>query len=287
VGESGSGKTTIALSLLGLLGTAGYVESGAILYDGKEVTRLREREWRRLRGARIGILFQDARGALNPVLSVGTHLIEAIRAHQPVSRRRAREQAVRALEEAGVPEPRFYMRRFPFELSTGLCQRVSIALGICNQPQLLVADEPTSALDPSIQAQIMALLRELKERQGLTLLLISHDLPMVAGLADQISVIYCGRIVESGSAQEIIRNPAHPYAQGLMACHPDWSHHHEDRPLPVIAGTPPIPEKEFPGCAFAPRCAIAESKCTQSPPVPVNLSDGHWAACFKVTPKLA
>jgi peptide/nickel transport system ATP-binding protein len=285
VGESGSGKTTVALSLVGLLDAAGHVERGEILYEGHEVTGLREREWRRLRGARIGILFQDARGALNPVLNVGTHLIETIRAHQPVSRRRAREQALRSLEEAGVPEPGFYLRRYPFELSTGLCQRVSIALGICNQPQLLVADEPTSALDPGIQAQIMALLRELKERQGLTLLLISHDLPLVAGLADQIAVMYCGRIVESGAAGEIIANPAHPYTRELIACHPDLRHHHEHRPLPVIAGTPPIPEMELPGCAFAPRCAVAGAECTQSTPAPVSLSNGHQAACFRVAPK--
>lgn len=284
VGESGSGKTTTALALLGLLDAGTRVESGRILYDGRDVTRLTERAWRTLRGREVGILFQDPRAALNPVLTVGAQLVEAIRAHQPLPRRQARRQAARALADAGVPDPEFQMARYPFELSTGLCQRVAIALAVCNRPRLLIADEPASALDPIVQAQITELLGRLKKEHGLTLLLISHDLQLVAGLADEIAVVYCGRIVECGRAEQILGTPAHPYTRGLLASRPDLSHHCELRPLPVIPGTAPPAGSETEGCSFAPRCGLAERRCTQSIPPAAALENDRSAACFRASP---
>lgn len=284
VGESGSGKSTTALALLGLLDAGARSEAGRILYDGREVTRLTERAWRRLRGREIGILFQDPRAALNPVLTVGAQLVEAIRAHQALSRQQARRQAVHALAAAGIAEAEFQMHRYPFELSTGMCQRVGIALAVCNRPRLLIADEPASALDPVVQARITELLGRLKKEYGLALLLISHDLQLVAGLADEIAVVYGGRIVERGRAAQILAAPAHPYTRGLLASRPDLNHHCELRPLPVIPGTPPPAGSETAGCSFAPRCGLAEPRCTQSIPPDAALEDGRSAACFRASP---
>ncbi len=279
VGETGSGKSTIARTFLGLQQREGHEVSGRLIFEGRDLLRMTEADWRRYRGSRISLLFQDARGSLNPVLTVGAHLVEAIRAHRPVSRREARAEALRLLQGVGVPDPEFYFGRFPAELSTGLCQRVGIALGLCHRPGLLIADEPTSALDPSIQQQIIALLRELKRRHSLTMLLISHDLTLVAGLADRITVLYHGRVAESGKAAEILEAPAHPYSRALLACRPGLEHTHDRLPLPVIPGTPPVAESELPGCPFAPRCGIATAHCTELLPAATVLSDTHLAAC--------
>ena len=281
VGESGSGKTTLALSLVGLLDGSRHSASGEILHRGVDITRLTESAWRTLRGAKIGMLFQDARGALNPVMTVEAHLVEAIRAHQKVSRRRAGALALRWLGETGFPDPPDYMRRFPSELSTGLCQRVCLALGICNGPELLIADEPASALDPTLQAQIVSLLLRLKRDHDLTLLLISHDLQLVAGLAERVAVMYHGRIVERGDTAEILSAAAHPYTRALLACRPDMRTRHEERRLPAIPGIPPPAEADVQGCPFEPRCSHAEGQCREAPPPEATLSSSHSAECWK------
>jgi len=280
VGETGCGKSTVALTLLGLL-DRGQTESGEILFEDRDLRKLGKREWRSIRGCAIGMVFQDARSALNPVLTIGDHLIESIRAHQRLSGKQARALAIDLLHDVGIPEPQFQMRRYPFELSGGMCQRVGIALGICNSPRLLIADEPTSALDPTIQVQIMQLLGEMKHRLGLSLLLISHDLALVSESADRIAVMYHGRLVEAGPGLRVLAHPAHPYTLALTESVPNLRHRCDSRPLAAIPGAAPAPGEEFSGCSFAPRCGLCEPRCTDAMPAPVAVSDGHWAACFR------
>jgi oligopeptide/dipeptide ABC transporter ATP-binding protein len=284
VGETGSGKSTVALALLGLLGHPGRAETGEIHFEGAALSALDLRSWRQVRGKKIGMVFQDARGALNPVLTVGAQVAQALRAHQRLSRKAAREAAAALLAVAGIPEPRFYLRRYPIELSGGMCQRVAIAIAVCNQPRLLIADEPTSALDPSIQAQILELLCSMKKRYGLAVLLISHDLAMVSEFAERVAVMYHGRLIECGRTEDVFRRPAHPYTSSLMECQADLHHRWDLRPLAAIAGSPPGAGQEGRGCPFAPRCPRADADCSKQMPQPVAISDGHWAACIKLTP---
>jgi oligopeptide/dipeptide ABC transporter ATP-binding protein len=282
VGESGCGKSSVALALLDLLDGAEKSESCRILFEGEDLTALEVKGWRALRGRKIGMVFQDARSALNPVLTIGDHMIESLRAHQDFSRREARERAERLLTDVGIADAPFCMGRYPLELSGGMCQRVGIALAVCHQPHLLIADEPTSALDPTLQAQILDLLHQMSRRHGLALLLISHDLALVASYADRVAVMYHGRLVESGPARELFARPAHPYTRGLLESQPTLEHQRGTNPLSSIAGAPPAATMELPGCSFAPRCALAEPRCTAALPPAVALSENHWAACVKV-----
>ena len=280
VGETGSGKSTLALALLGLLAPQARIESGEMFFEGRAIRAFNENDWKSVRSRKIGMVFQDARGALNPVLSVEDHLIETLRTHQPaLSRRAARARCRELLKEVGIPEGQ--ERLFPFEFSGGMCQRIGIALAICNNPRLVIADEPTSAVDSVLQAQILDLLQLMKERHGLALLMISHDLPLVSQVADRVSVIYGGRIVESGLRDEVFASPAHPYTRGLMHSQPGLSHHHEKNPLSAIPGALPNPGEESAGCAFAPRCAMAEARCAQAVPAERSLPATHWAACIQ------
>jgi peptide/nickel transport system ATP-binding protein len=277
VGETGSGKSTVALAILGLL--AHQVQSGEILYAGRAIHSLTQRDWKRIRSRDIGIVFQDARSALNPVLTILDHLVETLRAHQQLTRREARAKGMELLREVGIPESQ--ARLYPFELSGGTCQRVGIALGICNRPRLLIADEPTSAIDTPIQAQILDLLQSMKERHGLALLLISHDLPLISQVSDCIAVMYHGRVVESGLKEEVLGTPAHPYTRGLIQCQPSLAHHHETGRLAAIPGAMPKAGQELAGCAFAPRCGLAEARCMESVPAVRRISETHWAECIK------
>ncbi len=280
VGETGSGKSTVALTLLGLLGP-GRIESGEIFFGDLDLRRLGKRDWRRIRGRDIGMIFQDPRSALNPVLTVGDHLVEAIRAHQRLARRAARGLSMDLLREVGIPEPGFQLRRYPFELSGGMCQRVAAALAICNSPRLLIADEPTSALDPTIQAQIMDLLDRMKHQRSLSLLLISHDLALVSESADRVAVMYHSRLVEIGPERSVLTGPAHPYTQALREAVPDLHHKCDSRPLAAVAGMAPAPGEDFPGCPFAPRCGYCEPRCALAFPAPAAAQDDHWAACIR------
>ncbi len=281
VGETGSGKSTVALALMGLLDGNAVVEGGEIRFEGKPLLSRGPRAWDPVRGRKIGMVFQDARGSLNPVMTVGSQLDEALRAYQRLRKRSARGLAEGLLTEAGVPEPSFYLRRYPGELSGGMCQRVAIALALCNQPRLLIADEPTSALDSGIQAQILGLLAQLRHRHGLALLLISHDLALVSQNSERIAVMYHGRIVESGPAAEVFQKPAHPYTSALIQCQAGLDHRWGSRPLDPIAGAPPAAGQEFPGCAFAPRCPNATPDCSTAAPPPIAVSESHWASCFR------
>ena len=206
------------------------------------------------------------------------HFIETLRTHQALSKREARARALELLQEVGIQagEEKFH----PFELSGGMCQRVGIALGIYNRPQLLVADEPTSAVDSAIQTQVLDLLQRMKQRYGLALLLISHDLPLISQVSDRISVMYHGRIVESGLTEEVLTAPAHPYTRNLLQCQPSFLSHHEENPLAAIPGSVPSAGQEFPGCSFAPRCIRSEPRCRESVPAARALSSTHLVSCI-------
>ena len=277
-GETGSGKSTLGLAISGLLDSRANVESGEIRFEENSLRSLSDRGWRRIHGRKIGIIFQDARSALNPVLTIKDHLVETILAHQKISRKEAQARALSLLKDVGIPEG--HEKLHPFELSGGMCQRVGIALAICNSPRLLIADEPTSSLDSTIQAQILDLLLLMKQRYGLALLLISHDLALISQVADRISVMYHGRIVESGPREEVFTSPAHPYTQNLIHCLAGLQHHHEAAPLTPVPGVVPAPGENFPGCAFAPRCRYLEQACRQTIPAVREVSDTHSVACF-------
>lgn len=278
VGETGSGKSTVALSVLGLLGSQARIESGEILFEDRSTQSLDSREWKTIRSRKIGIAFQDARSALNPILSVKDHLIETIRSHQALSKKEAHKIALGLLQEVGIPEGQ--EKLYPFELSGGGCQRIGIALAICNHPRLLIADEPISAVDVTLQAQILDLLQHMKQRHNLSLLIISHDLPLIAQAADRICVMYHGRIIESGFSKEVFNTPAHPYTLGLVQSQAGLQHHHETNPLTAIPGSMPIPGETPPGCIFAPRCRNALPQCGETVPDERALSKTHWAACI-------
>ncbi|MBP1596315.1 MAG: transporter ATP-binding protein [Acidobacteria bacterium] len=280
VGETGSGKSTLALAVLGLLEGPGAIAEGEIRMEGTRLTPDGSLS-RTLRGRRVGMVFQDARGSLNPVLTIGSQLTEVLRAHQDLSRKDANAAAQAVLGEVGIPEPGLLSRCYPAELSGGMCQRAAIALAICNRPALLIADEPTSALDPSIQAQILALLRRLQDQRRLALLLISHDLALVSGVAERVAVMYHGNMIETGRTEDVFRRPAHPYTSLLLACRPDLEHRWDQSPLAAIPGSIPTDTQGFRGCSFAPRCRIAETACSESVPPALKVRDGHWASCFK------
>ncbi len=279
VGETGSGKSTLAQAVLGILGRRSRWESGEILFEGRSLQSLNRHEWKSIRSRRIGIVFQDMRSALNPVLTVGSHLMETLRAHRQWSGKEARKRALELLQEMGVPKG--HERLYPFELSGGECQRVGIALGICNNPRLLIADEPTSSVDSTLQAQILDLLQVMKRRHGLALLMISHDLPLISRISDRIAVMYHGSIVECGPAPEVLAAPAHPYTMGLIQCQPDLHHHYETRPLPSIPGSAPAAGEDIRGCTFAPRCGDRMPQCGELVPPVREISKAHWAACFR------
>jgi oligopeptide/dipeptide ABC transporter ATP-binding protein len=266
VGESGCGKTVTALSLLRLLETPpAFIDPGsAVEYEGKNLLALSDEELRRIRGAQIAIIFQEPGTSLNPVLSVGLQIAETLRAHRPVSWRDARARAVELLAMVGVPDPADAVRAYPHQLSGGLQQRVMIAIALSCEPRILIADEPTTALDVTIQAQILRLLADLKRRLGMAMILITHDLGVVAGLANRVVVMYAGQVVEATDTATLFRAPAHPYTQALLAAVPRL-----DRPvvrLPAIPGAVP-PATAWPsGCRFHPRCPHAWDRCRTSAP---------------------
>jgi glutathione transport system ATP-binding protein len=275
VGESGSGKTMLALSLLGLQPAAARV-SGSVRLDGEELTGGSESQWRSVRGDRIAMVFQDPMTALNPMYQVGWQVAECVRLHRKAPRRAAWQRAVELLGAVGLPEPAQLARRYPHELSGGMRQRVVIAMAIANEPELLIADEPTTALDVTVQAQILDLLAAVRAETGAAMILISHDLGVVAGVADRVLVMYAGKAVEVGPVDDVFASPRMPYTAGLLASLPSLEGR-RDR-LSSIPGTPPSGIGYGPGCAFASRCPIAAAACAQQPPL-VSVATGHRAAC--------
>jgi peptide/nickel transport system ATP-binding protein len=275
VGESGSGKTVTATAVLGLLGS-GAVVSGSVSFGGRDLLALPEHELRRVRGARIAMVFQDSLAALNPVLSIGAQIVEAIRAHRRVSRRAARASAVELLAMVGIPDPERRVRQYPHEFSGGMRQRAMIAMALALEPEILIADEPTTALDVTVQAQILELLARLQERFGMGLILVTHDLGIVAQVADEIVVMYAGRMVERGTPEEIFYEPQHPYTWGLTGSVPRVD---DSGRLRSIPGQPPSLLSVPPGCPFHPRCAYAFDRCVRERPH-LERRGGHDDACF-------
>ena len=285
VGESGGGKSMIGFSIMGLIDPPGRVEAGEVRFEGQDLLRLDEAGMRRMRGKRIGMIFQDPMTALNPLYTVGNQLEEMLRLHTdlPAAARRAR--CIEMLSEVGIPQPEERLNNYPHQFSGGMRQRVVIAIAMIARPRLLIADEPTTALDVTIQAQLLRLMKRQVEQSSASLILITHDLAAVSQMADQVVVLYCGRIVERGPTARLIRSPAHHYTRGLLDSIP-----HEDRSrrrLHQIPGSVPNIRKLPPGCTFAPRCPAARPLCREVEPVLSEFAPGHAAAChFPLEAKL-
>lgn len=277
VGESGSGKSVTGFSIMGLIEKPGRIVAGEIVFAGRDIARLPHGEMRKLRGNRIAMIFQDPMMTLNPVLRVDTQMIEAVVAHDRVSRRAARARCLQALAKVGIPAPEERLVSYPHQLSGGMRQRVAIAIALLHAPDVIIADEPTTALDVTIQAQILYEVQALVRETGTALVWISHDLAVVGALADRLAVMYAGRIVEQGETQAVLARPAHRYTQGLLASIPSATPRGEV--LQAIPGTTPSPADLPPGCAFAPRCRNADDACRAARPALTQLQPGRWAAC--------
>jgi peptide/nickel transport system ATP-binding protein len=281
VGESGSGKSVSSLTLLGLTRTQGAKISGRMVFEDRDLLAMRDNELRRIRGNDIAMIFQDPLSSLHPFFKVGAQLVEAMRTHGSVSRKAAYARAGDLLELVGIPDPRRRVDQFPHEFSGGMRQRAMIALALANEPKLLIADEPTTALDVTVQAQILALLQDLQNRLGMAIIIITHDLGVVAEIADEIAVMYAGRIVERGTAQQIFAAPQHPYTWGLLKSIPRLDNPREDELVP-ISGRPPSLINRPSGCHFHPRCPYVQDPHTRVDPhlEPVAGDPGHSVACL-------
>ena len=277
VGESGSGKSVTAFSIIGLVQDPGRVVGGKVFFQGRDLLALPETEMRQVRGAGIGFVFQEPMAALNPVMRVGAHIAEALIVHGLASRNDARSRAVDLLRAVKIVDPEKRVDDYPHQLSGGMRQRVMMAIAIACGPPLVIADEPTTALDVTVQAQILDLLREMKREFELSLLLITHDLGVIAETADRVAVMYAGRIVEQGPVREIFRNPKHPYTRGLLASIPGGQ---AGSRLVAIEGTVPNLAHLPPGCSFAPRCGARMPVCESAFPDVTDLSGEHLVRCY-------
>lgn len=276
VGESGSGKSVTGFSIMGLIDRPGAVVDGRIVLNGTDLRCASDEVRRDIRGNRMAMVFQDPMSSLHPMLTIGRQMIDAILVHRKMSKAEARKIAVDALERVGISAPRERMKACPHEMSGGMRQRVSIAIALLNDPDVIIADEPTTGLDVTIQAQILYEMQKLVQETGTALIWISHDLSVVAGLADRVAVMYAGRIIEQGGIDEIINRPGHPYTAGLLASVP--SRNRDEKYLPQIPGS--IGEAHrLPGCRFAPRCRYAMPDCSARPP-DQEISAGHTASCI-------
>ncbi len=280
LGESGSGKSVTAQAIMGILDMPpAVVRSGRILYQGQDILAMSENARRELRGTQIAMVFQDALSALNPVFTVGWQISEALRVRQGMDRGAALERAVELMERVKIPAARARLQDYPHQFSGGMRQRVMIAMALALHPKVLIADEPTTALDVTVQAQIMDLLAELKQQLGMALILITHDLGVVASVADRIAVMYAGRIVEQSDVYELYRRPAYPYTRALLESIPRLDRGGE--PLKVIRGLPPNLQRIPPGCPFHPRCPIEQPRCRELLPPEVAVGPQRLSACHR------
>lgn len=277
VGESGSGKSVTGFSILGLVDPPGRIAGGRIRFKGHSLTTLPEKEWRNLRGSRISMVFQDPMMTLNPVLRIDTQMIEAVTAHENISRQEARTRARDALGQVGIPSPDERLKAYPHQFSGGMRQRVAFSIALINKPDLIIADEPTTALDVTIQAQILHEAQKLCRDTGTALIWITHDLTVIAGLSDRVCVMYAGRIVEAGGINQVLDTPHHPYTYGLIGSVP--SRNKRGAPLAQIAGMTPSLLNLPPGCAFRQRCPRASRACLTEPEIH-ELKDGRAVRCF-------
>jgi len=280
VGESGCGKTVTALSVMGLLPIPpGSVDSGEVIFDGKNLLELSEKELRDYRGNRLSMIFQEPISSLNPVFTIGEQIGEALRTHKSISKDEENTKVIELLDMVGIPAPESRLKSYPHELSGGMCQRAMIAMALSCDPELLIADEPTTALDVTIQAGILDLILELRNKIGMAVMLITHDLGIVSEVADEVYVLYAGKVVEKGTRDSIFNNPSHPYTIGLLNSIP--SLHARTDNLESIPGFIP-PPKDFPGaCRFQDRCAYVFDKCREKEPPLEEIDDTHFSACYK------
>ena len=278
VGESGCGKTQSALAVMGLVPKPGRV-GGSVLLEGREMLGQPTAVWRRVRGARVAMVFQEPMTALNPVMPVGHQIAEVLVIHQHLSWREAENRAVEALAAVGIPSPKQRASSYPHQLSGGMRQRVMIAMALACRPALLIADEPTTALDVTIQAQILDLMQALQDEIGMAIQFISHNLAVISEIAHEIIVMYAGRVVERAPAEDLFATPLHPYTLGLIATLPDPAHRTDV--LPVIPGGVPDLDSAVAGCRFADRCSRADAGCRRAEPPLDERAPGHWVACFK------
>jgi peptide/nickel transport system ATP-binding protein/oligopeptide transport system ATP-binding protein len=279
VGESGSGKSVTALSILGLLpDPPGRIASGSIRFEGHEIVGMSKSELRALRGPSIGMIFQEPMTSLNPVFRIGDQIIETIRAHEPVSKAQARQRAIGLLDRVGISMSERRLDDYPHQLSGGMRQRVMIAIALACSPRLLLADEPTTALDVTIQAQLLDLLRDIQRETNMAVVIITHNMGVIAEFADRVLVMYAGRLAEQGTVDAVFTTPRHPYTQGLLASTPSLER--DETRLATIPGVLPQLTETLPGCRFAPRCARRSDACLQSKPPMVDTGQGQLAACF-------
>jgi peptide/nickel transport system ATP-binding protein len=280
VGESGCGKSMTALAIMKLLPSGVNIADGSILYSGFDLTSASELQMRQIRGNEISIIFQDAASSLNPLMTVRKQLVEAIIAHQSLPLKQANKRAEELLKLVGIPDPKTRLEQYAFELSGGMCQRVMIATALACEPAILIADEPTTALDVTIQAQILGLIRDLQKKNQTAVILITHDLGVVADMADNVAVMYGGAIVESGDVFAILKNPRHPYTKLLLQTVPDLANVPKSK-LPVIEGLVPDALNWPKGCRFHPRCPLTSAHCQQVQPDLVTVGEaGHLVACW-------
>lgn len=282
VGESGSGKSMTVLSALGLTPAPGRMTRGAVQFEGRDVTSLSEREWQQIRGKDIGVIFQEPIAVLNPALKVGRQLMEPLLLHTDLNKADARKRAIELLAEVKVPDPEHRIEQYPHEFSGGMAQRVGIAMALACSPKLLIADEPTTALDVTVQGQILDLLMDIQADRGTSIILITHDLGVIAEVADRVIVMYAGQVVEGGVANDIFRRPRHPYTKALLDTMPQ-NHHGDNEPLAVIRGVVPSPTDWPTGCRFAPRCDYATDLCRREMPILEVISDGVIVRCHHHT----
>ena len=278
VGESGSGKSVSAYSILRILTDTGRVTEGEVLFKGENILEYTEQQMQKFRGSRISIIFQDPMTCLNPTFTIGNQLMEAILLHTDRNKKEAEERAIEMLRLVGISEPEKRMKQYPFEHSGGMRQRVMIAMALACEPDILIADEPTTALDVTIQAQILDLIQDLQKQMGMAVIMITHDLGVIADMCDEIIVMYGGKVCERGTTDEIFYNPRHEYTKGLIRSIPRISEKHE-RLIPISGS--PVDLLNLPkGCAFASRCDRAMKICLEQPPEEVRVNDSHIAACW-------
>ena len=281
VGESGAGKSVTGFSIINLISKPGYISGGSIIFEGKDLSRLRREEMRRIRGDRISMIFQDPMMTLNPVFTIGTQMAETVLAHRNVSKHDALDLALDKLEKVYIPSPEKRLTQYPHEMSGGMRQRIVVAIALLTDPALIIADEPTTALDVTIQAGIMDLLQELCDAENMGLILITHDLAVVSQVTEKIAVMYAGRIIEMGPTEEIVNRPRHPYTKGLISSLP-WGRKAADR-LTQIPGMMPTLTDIPPGCAFHPRCTVREAHCLEKrPDLQPDQARDHVVACHNL-----
>lgn len=277
VGESGCGKSMTAMSVMGLLPNTTHIEEGKILFQDMDLTKLNPKELRKITGEKISIIFQEPMTSLNPVIQVGKQVREAILLHEKVSKEEAKQRVIEIFRQVGIPEPERRYNAYPHQLSGGLRQRVMIGMAMVCNPDLLIADEPTTALDVTIEAQILHLMRQLQKDKGTSIMMITHNLGIVAEICDQVYVMYVGKVVESAEVHELFQNPKHPYTQGLLGALPKMDSRQR---LNSIDGMVPTLKDMPTGCRFAPRCPMATQKCREEQPDLVDVTAGHQVRCF-------